>query len=305
MNTLFWLSFFFATPPQSNTCSTHGTPLLEIRERSETSSAVTTKKIYASGGWTLKSDDSKARGCFSQKELRSIRRAVQRAPWKVTKSPIACFAYDPSFTEYVLHGRLRYTHRMCSGTTADTKTLAAIDLVNMALADELPPSIQPSPLPPPPVKPPVVRPPVVKPPIATPPVASCRADGTPLFEIRKRSEAEEPTSVATIYGSGAWTFTSIDKHGHASAPITGCFDKRTLHDIRGAVNRAPWDVTFSRIVCKAYSPSWTEYFVHGKHEYTARLCGEQRIDDASAAAIKTIEAEINRALPLDDPESTL
>ena len=65
MNTLFWLSFFFAPPPhhQPTTCSTYGTPMLEIRERSEKTTAVTTKRIYSSGGWTLKSDNATARGC--------------------------------------------------------------------------------------------------------------------------------------------------------------------------------------------------------------------------------------------------
>jgi hypothetical protein len=304
MNTLFWLSFFFSAPPHHNptTCATSGTPLLEIRERSETSTAITTKKIYSSGGWTLNSDDATARGCFDRKELRTIRRALQRAAWKVTSSPIACFAYDPSYTEYLLHGKLRYTHRMCSGKTADTGTLEAIDLVNQELADELPP---PPPAPPvahpahPPMKPlpPVTPLPPVKPPIVKPPVATCSASGTPLFEIKHRSERQEPTSITSIYSNGAWTFQPIDKDGQLGALARGCFAKPTLLSIRRSINRAPWDVTFSRVVCKAYSPSFTEYSVHGKYEYTARLCGAQRIDAASAEAIKLIEAELATVLP--------
>jgi hypothetical protein len=302
MNTLFWLSFFFASPPQHNTCSTYGTPMLEIRERSETSTAITTKRIYSSGGWTLNSDTATARGCFSRKELRSIRRALQRAAWKVTSSPIACFAYDPNYTEYVLHGRLRYTHRMCSGKTADAGTLEAIELAQRELAEEIP---APPPAPPvahpahPPVKPrpPVMTLPPVQPPTVNPPVATCSASGTPLFEIKRRSDVEEPTSITSIYSNGAWTFQPIDKDGRLGALRTGCFDKRAVMTIRSSVNNAPWDVTFSRIVCRAYSPSFTEYYVHGKHEYTARLCGEQRIDDASAASIKLIETELASVLP--------
>jgi hypothetical protein len=38
MNTLFWFSFLFASPP--NACTTHGTPMLEIRERSEIDEAI-------------------------------------------------------------------------------------------------------------------------------------------------------------------------------------------------------------------------------------------------------------------------
>lgn len=213
---------------------------------------------------------------------------MQRAPWRVTASPIACFAYDPSFTEYVLHGRLRYTHRMCSGKAADAETLEAIELVHRELAEDLPA--------PPPPAPPVTP---------KPPNTACRAEGTPLFEIRKRSDVQEPTSSTAIYASGAWTFQPIDKAGRAGALTTGCFARRTLAAIRDAVHDAPWDVTFSRIVCKAYSPSFTEYYVRGRYEYTARLCGEQRIDDASAAAIKSIEAEVAAVLAPSDPESQL
>ncbi|HEY5927433.1 MAG TPA: hypothetical protein VIV11_37370 [Kofleriaceae bacterium] len=305
MNTLFWLSFFFASPPHNNTCSTHGTPMLEIRQKSEVDSAVTTKRIYSSGAWTLKSDTATARGCFSKKELKSIRRAVQQAPWKVTSSPIACFAYDPNFTEYVLHGRLRYTHRMCSGKTADHDTLEAIELVERELAEEIPP-----PPPAPPAKPPVVIAPPVKPPVVAPPmppvkppVAACRADGMPLFEIRKRAEGQLPTSTTKIFSTGAWTFQPIDKAGHAGALSTGCFDKPAMQAIRRAVSDAPWDVTISNKVCKAYSPYFTEYYVHGKYEYTARLCGEQRIDQTSAAAIKHIESELGKVLPAPLTES--
>jgi hypothetical protein len=297
MNAFFWLSFFFASPPSdvrapADTCQARGTPLFEIRERSEATAQVTTKRIYRSGAWTLKSDHATARGCFGAKELRAIRRAVLRAPWQVTSSPVACFAYDPDFTEYVVQGRLRYTHRTCSGKTADFATLEAIELVDRALAEELPP---------PPAAPPAVHP---TPPVARPPVSACRADGTPLFEIRNRSDVKEPTSTTKIYANGAWTFQPIDVDGRLGAATSGCFDRAALSTIRTAVRRAPWDVTFSRVVCRAYAPSFTEYYVDGRHEYTARLCGEQRLDDASAAAIESIEAELAAALGPTDPEST-
>ena len=75
----------------------------------------------------------------------------------------------------------------------------------------------------------------------------------------------------------------------------------TLQSIRLAVIDAPWDVTFSKFVCRAYSASFTQYYVHGKLEYTARLCNGQRLDDASAAALKLIEADLANALPKQDP----
>lgn len=145
MNTFFWLSFFFASPPHQATCAPHGTPLLEIRERAEIAMPTATTKIYASGAWTYQPVDkdgrkgAASRGCFSKKELRQIRKAVQRAPWQITKSPIRCFAYDPSFTQYLVRGRLRFTERMCSGTTADLETMEALSFVKQKLAAELPP----------------------------------------------------------------------------------------------------------------------------------------------------------------------
>lgn len=274
MSTLFWLSFLFSTPPNAHTCAARGTPLLEIRQASEVDSSTTTKRIYKTGAWTFESDGATASGCFSRKELNAIHRAVTHAPWTVTSSPIACFAYDPHFTDFVVNGRLRYTQRLCSGKAADAVTTQAINFVEQELANELPPP------PPPP-----------------PPVAACRAEGTPLFEIRRRSEAQQPTSTVSIYSTGAWTFQPIDADGHAGALTTGCFDKPTLAAIRGAVNRSPWTVTLNKIVCMAYSPSFTEYYVNGKYEYTARMCGEQRLDDASAATIKQIDAALAKVLP--------
>jgi hypothetical protein len=274
MSTLFWLSFFFSHSPNAHACEVRGTPLFEIKQGSEVDSSTTTKRIYDTGAWTLESDSATARGCFSRTELTSIRRALARATWTVTSSQIACFAYDPNFTEYTLNGRLRYTHRSCSGKTADAATLDAIHFVEQQLASDLPP-------PPPP----------------EPPADACRATGTPIFEIRKRSEAKEPTSTVAIYATGAWTFQPIDASGRAGALTTGCFDKRALREIRSAAHDSPWTVTHNEVVCMAYSASFTEYYVDGKYEYTARMCGEQHLDATSAAAIKRIEAELAKVLP--------
>lgn len=263
MSITFWLPIFLSAPAHPDVCATRGTPLLEMRDLSEVDKQSTTTKIFASGAWTIDTNGRRTdSGCFDRKELRAIRRAVQRAPWKVTSSPIACFAYDPDFTEYRIHGRLRFTERMCSGKTADNVTLRAIDLVKQELADE-----------------------------SAPPVR------TPLFEIRHRSDAAEPTSTIAIYANGAWTYQPIDKDGRLGALSTGYFDKRTSKALHHAVLDAPWDTTFSRIVCKAYSPSYTEYYVHGQREYTARLCGAERLDEKSAGAIKLVESELDNVIP--------
>lgn len=287
MSITFWISLFFSTPPHG-ACTTQGTPLFQIRERSEVAKPTTTTKIFESGAWTVESEGHTERGCFDRKELRAIRQAVQRAPWQITSSPIACFAYSPNFTEYLVHDKLRFTERMCSGKTADFETLQAIDLVKRELTEELPPS------PPPPVTPaPPSHP-------TKPPVLACRAAGTPLFEIRKRSDIAAPLSTTAIYSTGAWTFQPIDKAGHAGALTMGCFDKDTTASLRDIINESTWDTTFSRIVCRAYSPSFTEYFVHGQLEYTARMCGAQRLDDKSLGAIKIIDDELAKVLPKQD-----
>jgi hypothetical protein len=314
MSITFWISFLFASPPPpaaaTPTCTIHGVPLVEIREGSDNSKQMTSTKIFASGAWTIENGRRLTEeGCFTRKELKAIRQAVQQAPWKVTASPVACFAYDPNFTEYVVHGKLRFTERMCSGKTADTQTLEAIDLVKTELANDRvpapppPPPVKPMPpvvvvpSPPPPVKP---MPPVlaVPPPVnPLPPVATCRANGTPLFEIRDKSEAAEPTSSVAIYSNGAWTHQAIDKDGHLGALTTGCLEKQTLMSMRDVINKSPWDMTVARITCRAYSASYTEYYVHGQREYTARLCGAERLDEKSLGAIKIIEGELTKILP--------
>jgi len=267
MSITFLLPYVFATPPSA--CVAQGTPVIEMRQASERDAAVTTTRIFGSGAWTIASAGRVERGCFDRAELRTIRRAVQRAPWQTVTSPIACFAYDPNFTEYRVHGRLRFVERMCSGKAADVETAQAIDVVKAELADE-------------------------KPPLRPPPVA-CRASGTPLFEIHKRSDEAEPTSRISLYANGAWTLQPIDEHGHAGALTAGCLAKPTLASLRSEIAQAPWETTFSRIVCKAYSPSSTQYYVHGKLEFTARLCGVERLDPTSLAVIKRIESELASA----------
>ena len=272
MSILSWLPFLFASPPPSASRTPQSPALLEIRAGADVATAVATTRIHASGAWTATSGGATERGCFDPRELRAIRRAVLRAPWDVTTSPVACFAHDPNFTQYVVRGKLRYTDRMCSGTTADFATRQAIALVHQELAEDR----RPTPLPPPP------------PPVTT----SCSTAGTPLFEIRKREEGTAASTRIALHGSGAWTVTAIDKHGRTSAPTTRCLGRQTLAPLRAAITRAPWDTTISRIVCKAYSPHFTEYYVRGQLEHTAQLCGAERLDDESRRAIETVETAL-------------
>jgi len=277
MSFLSWLPVLFASSSPNNSCTTQGPPLLEIRQGSDNAGTTTTTRIYASGAWTLAGGGHRERGCFDRTELRAIRSAVQRAPWKITSSPIACFAYDPNYAEYLVHGRLRYTARMCSGKSADSETLRAIGLVSKELAEER----QPPPAPPSPPAPPV----------------ACSTTGTPMFEIHRRHDGTAAMSTIAIYSSGAWTVTPIDEKGRSGASTTGCFDRPTTASLRDAITHSPWDATLNPVMCKAYSASYTEYHVQGKLEYTARLCGPQRIDDKSRSAIESIEAALVNATP--------
>ena len=228
-------------------CTTTGTPLFEMRERSEVDRPEVTTKIFQTGAWTVESETGLESGCFDRKELREIRRAVQRAPFKITSSPIACFAYDPNFTEYLVNGRLLFTERMCSGKRADNQTQEALALVKQDLAAER------------------------------------QEAATPLFEIHKKDQRSE--SITTIFANGAWTFQP-DSRGVLTR---GQFDRKTMASISQLVNDSPWDTTFMRYACRAYSTTSTEYYVHGTLEYTARLCGTQRLDEKSLGAIKIIE----------------
>lgn len=268
MSITFWVSFLFATPPH-DACVARAVPLVEITEgsddlRQDAPTKKSTTRIFESGAWTVRTPLGVERGCFDRKELRSIRRAVQRAPWEVTDSPIACFAYDPSYTDYRVRGELRFTDRMCSGRQADAETMRAIELIKQELADE----VMPAPLPPLPTPP--------------PPVDTCVAQGTPLFEIRRLSDLEQPSHVTAIYSNGAWT-----ENGKS-----GCLSKHRIGSLRSVIHQSPWDTTTKQFTCRAYSPSYTQYYVNGKLEYTARMCGAESLDAKSLGAIKIIEDEL-------------
>lgn len=240
------------------TCSVQGVPLLEMRQGSDREGVIATTKIYRSGAWTMGSQ----RGCFDRHELRTIRLAMQQATWKAVASPVACFAYDPNYTQYRVNGRLRFTERFCSGKAADAATAHAISLVKQELADEVAP------------------------------VAACRAVGPTLFEIHKRADTALPTSTTKLYANGAYTFQPIDASGKLGALTTRCLDRATLAKVRSSIASSPWTTEISGLTCKAYSPNFTEYVVRGRLEYTARLCGRERLDDASLASIQLIEAAI-------------
>lgn len=123
-----------ATRPES-ACKAHGQPIIEIRHNSEIKAPTSRTAIYPTGAWTSQavSADGTAgpleSGCLTSLQLDSVKTALHDAPWTITRSRIACLAYSPSYTDYIVRRKLRFTAQMCSGASVDTVTQSAIALV--------------------------------------------------------------------------------------------------------------------------------------------------------------------------------
>jgi hypothetical protein len=115
-------------------------PMLSIRYGSVSPAPTKTVEVTSSGAWAVKLFDasgslvSVSRGHLDRKVYEQVRAAVIAAPWTITQSSIACFAYSPSYTQYSIQGKAMFTDQMCSGATADAMTLASIATIESALA---------------------------------------------------------------------------------------------------------------------------------------------------------------------------
>jgi hypothetical protein len=112
--------------------------------------------------------------------------------------------------------------------------------------------------------------------------------GRPMIEIRYRSEIAAPTKTVALYASGLYQMRSYDEQGALTAASRGVLDKSSLRDVRGALQVAPWEITYSRIMCFAYSPSYTEYYVRGKLMWREQMCSGQNADDVTRQSLATI-----------------
>ena len=81
----------------------------------------------------------------------------------------------------------------------------------------------------------------------------------------------------------------------------GQLDKRTTASLKHVINESPWDTSYPQAGLPGEYFSETEYYVHGKLEYTAKLCGAQRLDEKSLGAIKIIESELAKVMPSTSP----
>jgi hypothetical protein len=61
--------------------------------------------------------------------MKTIKRELRIADWDVTHMRIACFAYDPKFTEYAVRGRVMFRDQLCSGDVLDDGTRASLDTI--------------------------------------------------------------------------------------------------------------------------------------------------------------------------------
>jgi hypothetical protein len=113
-----------------------------------------------------------------------------------------------------------------------------------------------------------------------------------LLEIRYKSEIAAPTKELALYSSGAYTLRTFNADGSVASVLRSGLDNSEMAQVRTALRTAPWDITFMRIACFAYDPSYTQYVVRGKLVYTAQSCSGAMIDGVSREAIATIESLI-------------
>ena len=113
-----------------------------------------------------------------------------------------------------------------------------------------------------------------------------------LLEIRYKSEVATPTKSLELYSAGAYTLRTFNADGSVASVTRDGLSNRDMARVRDALRTAEWQITYTRIACFAYDPSYTEYVVHGKLKYTAQSCSGAMADSATVNAIATIESII-------------
>ncbi len=118
--------------PGVKSCKMAGLPLFEIRHRSEVKAPTSTVSVYATGAWVYRpvaedgTPGATTGGCLDRRQLASIRQALRNTTWDVTHQKIRCFAYAPSYTEYVVRGRVMFHDQLCSGDVLDEQSRAQL-----------------------------------------------------------------------------------------------------------------------------------------------------------------------------------
>lgn len=125
--------------PGVRSCKMAGLPLFEIRHRSEIAAPTSTVSVYATGAWVYRpvAEDGTpgaiSGGCLDRRQLASIRQSLRNTTWDVTHQKIRCFAYAPSYTEYVVRGRVMFHDQLCSGDVLDEQSRAQLTRIESIL----------------------------------------------------------------------------------------------------------------------------------------------------------------------------
>lgn len=113
--------------------------LMTIELKSEVAAPTKTVQLWSTGAYTVTSRDesgtvtSIVRSGVSNKAMSAIKTALREASWTVATSDIRCFAYSPSYTQYVVKGDLMYTAQLCSGSSIDSTTAQSIATIESLL----------------------------------------------------------------------------------------------------------------------------------------------------------------------------
>lgn len=121
-------------------------------------------------------------------------------------------------------------------------------------------------------------------------VAERAPTARPLLSIQMKSEVAAPTKTVALWSTGAYTVTSYDAQGALLTTTRGGISNKQMAEVRLALRVAEWDITYSRIMCFAYSPSYRQYLVRDKLMYTAQTCSGAMVDDTTQKSIATIES---------------
>lgn len=134
-------------------------------------------------------------------------------------------------------------------------------------------------------------------PARRPPAKGCVAKGTPVFQIDHKADpgAKLATSSFRLYESGAWTYEPKDADGKPEEAKRGCLAADEKTAVKADLD-VPWKVTTAQFHCMAHSATFTEYSVHGKLVYTARLCSGQTLDEASEKARTDLDERMTKVI---------
>jgi hypothetical protein len=245
-------------------CERVGTPLVELDERERT------YVVYRNGAWAL---DTRVAGqaethqehCLGRDVMAKIEADVAAASWTISH-PIHCMAISLDYMIVKIDGRKVFTERMCNPDQLDDKSARMLAEIEQLMGAGASP-VQPA----------------------------CAPQGTPVIELDFDDvRTHSPQRVVTLWSTSAWTVDeTVD--GKQTSHRTGCLAGDALSKIETEVKTAPWQVQQLQITCRAFSSRSTVVKINGKQVIVERLCGNEKLDDASAKHLAEIEKLLDAA----------